>query len=101
MDSERIEKSLQSAMQLRAAKDAVLEVADALEALAEGPMPDPPNLDVDAEGRASSLRESMADFEMLNGTNLLTMLLGDGRLLCRERAKRLAANLRDFAGADK
>jgi hypothetical protein len=101
MDSERIEKSLQSAMQLLAARDAVQEVVDALEALAEGRMPDPRGLQVDAEGRGSSRREGAAGFEMLNGTTLLTMLLGDGSSLCREQAKKLAANLRDFAGANK
>jgi hypothetical protein len=101
MDSERIDKSLQSAMQLLAARDAVQQVVDALEALAEGQIPDKLGLQVDTEGRGSSLREGVADFEMLNGTTLLTVLLGDGSLLCREQAKKLAANLRDFAGADK
>jgi hypothetical protein len=100
MDSERIDKSLQSAMQLLAARDAVLEVVDALEALAEGQMPDPQGLEVDVEG-GRSLRDGVADVEMLNGTRLLSMLLGDGCVLCREQAKKLAANLRDFAGADK
>jgi hypothetical protein len=101
MDSERIDKSLQSAIQLLAARDAVQEVIDALEALAKGQMPDKLGLQVDGEGRRSSLREGTVDFEMLNRATLLTMLLGDGSLLCRERAKKLAANLRDFAGADK
>jgi hypothetical protein len=76
-------------------------VIDALEALAKGQMPDKLGLQVDAEGRGSSRREGMVDFEMLNGATLLTMLLGDGNLLCREQAKKLAANLRDFAGVDK
>lgn len=101
MDSERIEKSLQSAMQLLAAREAVLEVVDALEALAEGQVPARLRLEVDAEGGGRSLRDGVADFEMLNGTRLLSMLLGDGCVLCREQAKKLAANLRDFAGADK
>jgi hypothetical protein len=101
MDSERTEKSLQSAMQLLAARDVVQEVADALEALAEGQIPDLLGLQVDAGGRGSSRREGAVDFEILDGTTLLTMLLGDGSLLSREKAKKLAANLRDFAGVDK
>jgi hypothetical protein len=101
MDSKRIEKSLKSAVQLLSARDAVQEVADALEAFAEGKMPNLPGLEVDAKGRGSSRRDGAPDFEMLDGTTFLTMLFGDGSSLCREQAKKLAANLRDFAGTDK
>jgi hypothetical protein len=52
-------------------------------------------------GGGSSLREGVVDYEMLNGTTLLTMLLGDRSPFCRERAKKLAAYLRNFAGLDK
>ena len=101
MDSDRIEKRLQSATQLLAARDVVQEVIDALEALAEGQTPDLLGLQVDAGGRGSSRREAAVDFEILHGTTLLITLLGDGSSLSREKAKKLAANLRDFAGVDK
>jgi hypothetical protein len=100
MDWERIEKSL-STLQLCAARAAVQEVVDALEALAEGQMLDSPGPEVDARGGGSSLREGVAHYEMVNGTALLTLLLDDGSPSCRERAGKLAANLRNFAGLDK
>ena len=101
MDSKRIEKSLKPAVQLLAARDAVQEVVDALEAFAEGKMPNLPGLEVDGKRRGSSPRDDVRNFEMLDGTTFLTMLFGDGSSLCREQAKKLAANLRDFAGTDK
>jgi hypothetical protein len=92
---------LQSTLQLRAARAAVQHAVDALEALAQGQMLDLPGPEVDAGGGSSSLRESAVDYEMLNGTTLLTMLVGDRSPFCREQAKKLAANLRNFAGLDK
>jgi hypothetical protein len=101
MDSKRIGKSLQSALQLLAARDAVREVVDALEAFAEGKLPNLPSLEVDAGGRHNLLRDDVRNSEMADGIMLLTMIFGDGNPLGREQAKKLAANLRDFAGDDK
>jgi len=100
MDWQRIEKSL-STLRLCAARAAVQQVVDTLEVLAESQMLDSPGPEVDARGGDSSLREGATDYEMLNGTTLLTMLLGHGSPYCREQARKLATNLRDFAGLDK
>jgi hypothetical protein len=101
MNSKRARESSQSALQLLAARDAVQEVVDALEAFAEGKMPNLSSVEVDPKSRESLLRECVRDFEMPDGATLLAMIFGDGSPLCREQAKRLAANLRHFAGADK
>jgi len=63
MDSERIEKSLRSARLVLAAKEAVQELFDALEASTEDRMRNLPGLEVDAEGSERSLRASVPDVE--------------------------------------
>jgi hypothetical protein len=99
MHQDGIARPSRSALQMRAGREALQEVLNALEALSQGRKIALPTLPItDTERLDNSRLDASTALEGLDAIEVLKILFSSGAPADQEKIRELAASLRKFAG---